>query len=348
MRSRSISAAHFLTTPDDLAEALAIPQAPLARVHAIYPLRVSRYYLGLIRQHGLPLWRQAIPDSAELNDTEGLIDPLAEENLSPVPGLVHKYADRALFLISNECAMYCRFCTRKRKVGKAEMAVSDASIAAGLAYLRQTPSISDVLLSGGDPLMLSDSRLEAILKELRAIPSIVTIRIGSRIPCTYPMRVTPQLARMLKRYHPLYLNTHFNHPAEITPESTLACTRLADAGIPLGCQTVLLRGVNDSPETMRQLMYRLLAIRVKPYYLFQADLTQGTSHFRTTIETGQAIMRQLIGHVTGIGVPTYALDAPGGGGKIPLTPSYITDMDQMLDFRTYQGQACSYPNYCSS
>lgn len=344
MGSRSLPRTAFLTTPEALAAALAIPVAPLAQVHALYPLRISRYYLDLIKQHGLPLWRQAVPDLAELNDTEGLVDPLAEENLSPVPGLVHKYADRALLLISNECAMYCRFCTRKRKVGKPEMAVTDATIAAGIAYLRQTPSICDVLLSGGDPLMLSDNRLEVILKELRTIPSIATIRLGSRIPCTYPMRVTPNLVRMLKRYHPLYLNTHFNHPAEITPEAALACTRLADAGIPLGCQTVLLRGVNDSPEIIRQLMYRLLTIRVKPYYLFQADLTQGTSHFRTTIETGQAIMRQLIGHVTGIGVPTYALDAPGGGGKIPLTPSYVTCLDQTLAFRTYQDLACSYPN----
>ena len=337
----------MLTSPEEVAAALNIPVAPLAAVHAVYPLRLSRYYLDLIKQHGLPLWRQAIPDVAELNDTEGLADPLAEEDLSPVPGLVHKYTDRALLLISNECPMYCRFCTRKRKVGRPEMAVTDASIAAGIEYLRQTPSICDVLLSGGDPLMLSDNRLEAILKELRAIPSIATIRLGSRIPCTYPMRVTPKLARMLKRYHPLYLNTHFNHPAEITPEAALACTRLADAGIPLGCQTVLLRGVNDSPEIIRQLMYRLLTIRVKPYYLFQADLTQGTSHFRTTIETGQAIMRQLIGHVTGIGVPTYALDAPGGGGKIPLTPSYVTSLAQTLEFRTYQDQPCSYPN-CST
>ena len=337
----------MLTSPEEVAAALDIPVAPLAAVHAVYPLRLSRYYLDLIKQHGLPLWRQAIPDVAELDDTEGLVDPLAEEDLSPVPGLVHKYADRALLLISNECPMYCRFCTRKRKVGRPEMAVTDASIAAGIEYLRQTPSICDVLLSGGDPLMLSDNRLEAILKEIRAIPSIATIRLGSRIPCTYPMRVTPKLARMLKRYHPLYLNTHFNHPAEITPEAALACTRLADAGIPLGCQTVLLRGVNDSPEIIRQLMYRLLTIRVKPYYLFQADLTQGTSHFRTTIETGQAIMRQLIGHVTGIGVPTYALDAPGGGGKIPLTPSYVTSLAQTLEFRTYQDQPCSYPN-CST
>ena len=334
----------FLTTPEQLAQALGIPVEPLKAVHTVYPLRVSAYYLDLIKKTGLPLWRQAVPDIRELTDTVGLIDPLDEENLSPVPGLVHKYPDRALFLVSSECAMYCRFCTRKRKVGKPEMVINDATIAAGLDYLRRTPTISDVLVSGGDPLMLSVARLEQILKSLRAIPSIATIRIGTRIPCTLPMRVTPKLVAMLKKYHPLYINTHFNHPAEITPEAEQACTRLADAGIPLGCQTVLLRGVNDSPEILRELLYHLVRIRVKPYYLFQADLTKGTSHFRTTIDSGLALMRQLIGHVSGLAVPTYSLDAPGGGGKIPLTPDYIKQLGATLDFATYRGDPCSYPN----
>jgi lysine 2,3-aminomutase len=334
----------FLTTPEQLAQALNLPIEPLKIVHARYPLRISTYYLELIKQHGRPLWKQAVPDLQELTDTVGLTDPLDEENLSPVPCLVHKYPDRALFLVSSECAMYCRFCTRKRKVGKPEMVINDATIAAGLEYLRRTPAISDVLVSGGDPLMLTVQRLEQILKSLRAIPSIATIRIGTRIPCTLPMRVTAELAAMLKKYHPLYINTHFNHPAEITPEAELACARLADAGIPLGCQTVLLRGVNDSPEIIRELLYRLIRIRVKPYYLFQADLTKGTSHFRTTVDTGLAIMRQLIGHVSGIAVPTYALDAPGGGGKIPLTPDYLIHRGATLDFSTYQGDLCSYPN----
>ncbi len=327
-----------------LCQRFAVNRAELEKVASFYPMRISEYYLSLIQKPGDPLWLQAVPDPAELKDPVGLEDPLNEENLSPVPGLVHKYPDRALFLVCNECAMYCRFCTRKRKVGKPEMIISDDTIAAGLAYLRKTPAISDVLLSGGDPLMLSDSRLESLLKALRSIPSIATIRIGTRIPCTLPMRITPELVQMLSRYHPLYINTHFNHPAEITAESTLACTRLADAGIPLGCQTVLLRGVNDSPEVIRQLMYLLLKIRVKPYYLFQADLTRGASHFRTTIETGQSIIRHLIGHISGMGIPTYALDAPGGGGKIPLTPQYITKMGHTLDFLTYQGYPCSYPN----
>jgi len=334
----------LISTPEQLSHALDIPLAPLQAIHAKYPLRISPYYLELIKKTGLPLWRQAVPDIRELDDPIGLSDPLDEEHLSPVPFLVHKYPDRALFLICSECAMYCRFCTRKRKVGKSEMRITDETIALGLEYLEKTPAITDVLLSGGDPLMLSDDRLERILKALRSIPSIATIRIGTRIPCTLPMRVTPRLAGMLKKYHPLYINTHFNHPAEITPEATLACKRLADAGIPLGCQTVLLRGVNDSPDIIRQLMYLLLQIRIKPYYLFQADLTQGTSHFRTTIDTGLDIMHHLIGHISGMAVPTYALDAPGGGGKIPLTPDYIKSLNQTLEFSTYRGTSCSYPN----
>lgn len=344
MPSRQPLSSTFITRPEQLAHALAIPLEPLQAVHAHYPLRISAYYLQLIKQHGLPLWKQAVPDLKELNDSSGLVDPLDEENLSPVPCLVHKYPDRALFLVCSECAMYCRFCTRKRKVGKPDMVINDQTIAAGLEYLARTPAITDVLVSGGDPFMLPLSRLEQILKALRAIPSVVTIRIGTRVPCTLPSRVTLRLAAMLKKYHPLYINTHFNHPAEITPEATLACGRLADAGIPLGCQTVLLRGVNDSPETIKMLMRQLLRIRVKPYYLFQADLTRGTSHFRTTIETGVDIMRQLIGHVSGMAVPTYALDAPGGGGKIPLTPHYINSLGKTLEFTTYRHLPCSYPN----
>lgn len=337
-------ATQFLTTPGQLAKALDLPLDQLEAVHAVYPLRISTYYLELIRKAGAPLWLQAIPDTRELEDPDGLVDPLAEERLSPVPGLVHKYPDRALFLVCSECAMYCRFCTRKRKVGKQEMVINDQTIAAGLDYLRRTPAVRDVLVSGGDPLMLSVNRLERILRSLREIKSIAIIRIGTRIPCTLPMRITPRLVAMLKKYHPLYINTHFNHPMEITSEAALACTRLADAGIPLGCQTVLLRGVNDNPETLRELMCGLVAIRVKPYYLFQLDQTRGTAHFRTTIESGQNIMRQLIGHLSGMAVPTYALDAPGGGGKIPLTPEYITRIGSKLDFQTYQGHPCSYPN----
>ncbi|RUM36149.1 MAG: lysine 2,3-aminomutase, partial [Desulfobulbus sp.] len=304
-----------ITSPEELVERLGGNYQNIARVATTYPLRINPYYLDLIRKTGLPLYRQAVPDLRELDDTGGMLDPLAEERLSPVPNLVHKYPDRALFLVCNECAMYCRFCTRKRKVGTSKMRINEQTLEAGFNYLRNTPQIREVLLSGGDPLLLGDRRLEDILSRLKEIPSIEVIRIGTRVPCTLPMRITDELTALLKKFHPLYINTHFNHPAEITPEATLACSRLADAGIPLGCQTVLLKGVNDDAQTIYRLMRKLLAIRVKPYYLFQADLTRGTGHFRTRIETGLDIMQHLIGHLSGMAVPTFALDAPGGGGK---------------------------------
>jgi lysine 2,3-aminomutase len=240
--------------------------------------------------------------------------------------------------------MYCRFCTRKRKVGSMAMQFSEAAFAAGLDYLRRTPSVREVLISGGDPLLLADAQLAEILHRLREIRSIQVIRIGTRTPCTLPMRITPELVAMLRQHHPLYINTHFNHPAELTEQAARACTLLADAGIPLGCQTVLLKGVNDDPNVLRELFCGLLRLRVKPYYLMQADLTQGTSHFRTAIQTGQQLMRQLIGTVSGMAVPKFVLDAPGGKGKIPLSPEYITTRHNgQLNFVNYQGLPCSYP-----
>ncbi|MGD9948972.1 MAG: KamA family radical SAM protein [Desulfobulbus sp.] len=335
---------NFQAAVEPLCQKFPVEQAALEQIARIYPMRISLYYLDLIEAPGDPIWRQAVPDPLELIDPQGLEDPLDEENLSPVPNLVHKYPDRALFLISSECSVYCRFCTRKRKVGRAEMRITEDTISAGLEYLRETPAINDVLLSGGDPLMLSDQRLEDILTRLRSIKSVKTIRIGTRVPCTLPSRVTQDLAQMLARFHPLYINTHFNHPRELTPQAHQACGLLANAGIPLGCQTVLLRGVNDSTKTLAELFRGLLKMRVKPYYLFQIDQTRGTSHFRTTIDTGLAIMSGLIGHISGMAVPTYALDAPGGGGKIPLTPKYISACGEDLEFTTYKGSPCSYPN----
>ncbi len=331
---------------ENLSRELGCDPAEAATVAARYPLRISPYYLDLIKRFGKPLYRQAVPDIQELNDPQGVIDPLGEEELSPVPNLVHKYPDRALLLVSSQCAMYCRFCTRKRKVGQPDMRISEERLAAGLEYLRNTPAIREVLISGGDPLLLSDQRLEDILRRLRTIKHIEVIRIGTRALCTLPIRVTPELVAMLRRYHPLYINTHFNHPAEITEEATNACTLLADAGIPLGCQTVLLRGINDSLEVIRELMCKLLQIRVRPYYLMQADLTQGTGHFRTDIRKGIEIMQGMIGMVSGMAVPTYVLDAPEGRGKIPLPPNYVTSMeDDTLEFISYQGIPCSYPLY---
>ena len=328
---------------EQLAQVLDINTGQVDEVRRVYPMRINPYYLNLALKHGDVLLRQAVPDIRELDDQQGMTDPLGEENLSPVSNLVHKYPDRALFLVHDQCAMYCRFCTRKRKVGRPDMVITDATLQAGLDYLRSTPSVREVLISGGDPLLLSDDRLEKILRGLRSIKSIEVIRIGTRVPCTLPMRVTTRLVGMLKKYHPLYINTHFNHPAEITPEATLACTRLANVGIPMGCQTVLLRGVNDNPEVIKDLMCGLLQIRVKPYYLFQGDLTKGTEHFRTTIEVGLEIMKKMIGHVSGMAVPVYVLDAPGGGGKIPLTPDYITSLTDHLEFTNFQGLPCRYP-----
>ena len=336
--------ARSITTPAQLAAHFPIEHHGMSAVAAQYPMRINPYYLGLIERVGDPIWRQAVPDPMELADHTCMEDPLDEENRSPVPNLVHKYPDRALLLVTSQCAMYCRFCTRKRKVGTARMEITPATIRAGIEYLRRTPQIRDVLVSGGDPLLLPDDTLDWLLTALRAIPTLETIRIGTRAPCTLPMRVTTRLARMLGRHHPLFINTHFNHPRELTSQAALACSRLAAAGIPLGNQTVLLRGVNDNAITMTALLRGLLKMRVKPYYLFQADMTRGTNHFRTRVETGLDLMRSLIGHVSGMAVPTFAVDAPGGGGKIPLTPDYITAMGDTIEFANYIGTPYSYDN----
>ena len=332
-----------ITTLDGLREHLDCDSNALLDVIANFPMRINPYFLKLIQHPGDPIWKQAVPDLAEIKDGICQKDPLDEENLSPVPNLVHKYPDRVLFLVSSKCAMYCRFCTRKRKVGTDKMIISPQTLNAGYDYLRQHPEIRDVLISGGDPLLLPDLEIASILKQLRSIPSIEVIRIGTRVPSVLPMRITAKLVAILKAHHPLYINTHFNHPNEITAESSLACTMLADAGIPVGCQTVLLQGINDDVQTLKKLFLGLLRIRVKPYYLFQADLTKGTNHFRTPTETGIAIMRQLYGHISGMAIPTYALDGPKGKGKIPLTPQYILEQGDTLVFENYKGEVCTYP-----
>ena len=333
-----------ITRPEELAARFGLDPEPLRAVTGRYPLRINPYYLSLIEQPHDPIWRQAVPDPRELTDTVCAEDPLGEEEFSPAPGLVHKYPDRALLLVADQCAMYCRFCTRKRKVGTPAMAADLRGMEAAVNYLERTPAIQDVLVSGGDPLLLPDDHLIRLLTLLRRIPHLEIIRLGSRAPCTLPQRITVKLAAALKKFHPLYINTHFNHPREITPEAATACRRLADAGIPLGNQTVLLKGVNDDTATIRELMRRLLTIRVKPYYLFQADLSRGTDHFRTPVEQGLAIMRELIGHTSGMATPVFALDAPEGRGKIPLTPEYIQSLGDKLIFTNYQGLPCQYPN----
>jgi len=332
-----------VTKPATLARHFEFDYTVLDEACASFPMRINRYYFGLIRAVNDPIWKQAVPDTLELEDKVCIPDPLGEERLSPVPAIVHKYPDRVLLFVASECAMYCRFCTRKRMVGSSSMCVSEKSIEEGIEYISKTHSIREVLLSGGDPLLLSDKKLDSILGRLYAIPHLEVIRIGSRVPCTLPMRINKNLVAVLKKYHPLYINTHFNHPRELTPEAAKACAQLAGAGIPLGCQTVLLKGINDDATTLKKLFTGLLKIRVKPYYLFQGDLSLGTNHFRTHSSCGIKIMQQLIGSVSGMAIPTLALDAPGGKGKIPLTPDYIISTGKHLTFRNYCGEICSYP-----
>jgi lysine 2,3-aminomutase len=315
----------------------------LQAVASVYPCRVSGYYAGLINTEGDAIWRQCMPDSRELQDETQLADPLAEGVLSPVPGVIHRYPDRVVLLVSNRCPVYCRFCMRKRHVGSVDETLLDPrSLQQAFEYIRSTPAIHDVILSGGDPLMLDDESLQTILVRLREIRHVKIIRIGTRIPVTLPERVTPGLCSMLSRYHPLYINTHFNHPAEITPSSARACSLLADAGIPLGNQTVLLRGVNDDVDVMRDLMTGLLEIRVKPYYIHQMDLVKGTSHFRTPVTRGLEIVRALRGHVSGLAVPHYVIDLPEGKGKVALLPEPAEREGDMLILRTYQGERIAY------
>ena len=333
-----------ITKPGDLTRRYGIDPQPLEEVAAQYPMRVNPYYLGLIKEVDDPIWRQAVPSEQEVHDSVCYADPLEEENQSPVPNLVHRYPDRALFLVCSECAMYCRFCTRKRKVGGESMLVNRDTIERGLDYLSEHVEIRDVIVSGGDPLLLSDEKLDWILTRLRAISHIEIIRIGSRIPVVLPQRITMGLIRVLRKHQPIYLNTHFNHPDEITETSAKACTRLADAGIPLGNQTVLLRGVNDDPTVMKRLMQRLLTIRVRPYYIYQADMVQGTDHFRTSVEEGIEIIRALRGHTSGLGVPAYVIDAPGGGGKIPILPDYLQSLGTEVVLKNYLGETYTYVN----
>ncbi len=309
-----------------------------------YPMRVNPYYVSLIKEKGDAIWNECVPSAEELQDPAGLEDPLSEERDSPVPGLVHRYPDRVLLMVSNYCAMYCRFCTRKRRVGDPRKYIPRSQIMEGIEYIRNHREVRDVIISGGDPLMLEDSQIEFILKNLRAIPHLEIIRIGTRVPVTLPQRITPELCEILKKYHPLYINTHFNHPEEITEESSRACGMLADIGIPLGNQTVLLKGVNDDPKIIKKLMQKLLTIRVRPYYIYQADLTKGTSHFRTRVKESLAVIEGLRGHTSGLAVPHLIIDAPGGGGKIPILPQYVLSMDdEKVVMRNYKGNIYEYP-----
>jgi lysine 2,3-aminomutase len=327
----------------ELARHLPVNTSEIDHVVRRYPMRINPYYLQLIEDQDDGLFAQAVPQAAELTDTDGSIDPLAEEAFSPVPHLVRRYRDRVLWLVSAECPMICRFCTRKRRAGRGVL-ISEKALLTGLAYIREHRCIREVILSGGDPLLLEDEQLAWVLGELRAIEHVEIVRLGTRTPCTLPQRITAELCKLLARFHPLYLVTHFNHPAEITPEATAACGRLADAGLPLACQTVLLKGVNDDPWIMQQLMQGLLAIRVRPYYLHQLDLTRGTSHFRCPVARGQEIMATLRRRTSGLCLPHYVVDLPGGGGKVPLVAdSIVSERDGMLCIKNHRNRIYRYP-----
>ncbi|MDL2269243.1 KamA family radical SAM protein [Desulfosarcina sp. OttesenSCG-928-A07] len=316
------------------------------------PLGITPYYMSLVAAHDpdQPIRRTVVPTVQESIHTAGEADdPLGEDAMSPVPGLVHRYPDRVLLLLSDFCSTYCRYCTRSRMMGHAALYPNRSRLEQAFAYIEQAPSIRDVLISGGDPLLLGDEKLSWILSRLRQIPHVEILRIGTKVPAVLPQRITPRLVRMLRHYHPLWVSVHFTHPDECTPEATRACSLLADAGIPLGSQTVLLKGVNDNLDTMRQLVHGLLKMRVRPYYLYQCDPISGSAHFRTPVQTGIDIIKGLRGFTTGYALPTYVIDAPGGGGKIPLMPDYVEGREENdLVLRNYENQVYRYPDPCAA
>jgi lysine 2,3-aminomutase len=329
---------------NDFAKKWNVDITSLDAVERTYPFRLSHHMEGLIRERGDAIWRQVVPDASELSDSSGLEDPLSEESLSPVPNLVHRYPNRVLWLVSDQCALHCRFCTRKRKWRNGASTILDQDMGPAIDYIARTPVIQDVLLSGGDPLLLPLDRLLQILRKLRKIRHVQIIRIGTRVPCALPERITPELAQLLAKFHPLYVNVHFNHPAEISPESMKACTLLADAGIPLGSQTVLLRDVNDNEAVLADLFHRLLSMRVRPYYLMQMDLTRSTAHFRTPVSTGLRILGSLRNRISGLAMPHFVIDLPGGHGKLALLPEKVREVAEgRMVVENYLGKLCSYP-----
>ncbi|MEI7989014.1 MAG: lysine 2,3-aminomutase [Chloroflexota bacterium] len=312
----------------------------------IFRVDVTPYFASLINPDDAndPIRKQIIPTSSEMLLFSGMMeDSLAEDKHSPVPGLVHRYPDRVLMLLTTQCASYCRYCTRSRLVGKPDANFSRENFDLQLDYLRRTPQVRDVLLSGGDPLVLAPGILEHILQSLREIPHIEVIRIGTRVPVFMPMRITDELTSLLEKYHPLWMNIHVNHPNEVTAELAQACDKITRAGIPLGNQSVLLAGVNDNVHIQRELVHKLTRIRVRPYYLYQCDLVAGAGHFRTSVAKGIEIMEGLRGHTSGYAVPQYVIDAPGGGGKIPLSPNYLLSIaDHKVVLRNYEGYITTY------
>jgi lysine 2,3-aminomutase len=310
-------------------------------------LAITPYFFNLIDRNdpNCPIRKQVIPRGGEMTVSEGeTLDSLSEDEHSPVSGLVHRYPDRVLFLVTDRCAAYCRYCTRSRLVSNAQDYNFHPEYEQGLRYIEAHPEIRDVLLSGGDPLLLSDRKLEHLLARLRAIKHVEFVRIGSRIPVFLPQRITPELCQIFKKYGPVWMSIHLNHPREATAELYAACERLSFAGVPLGNQSVLLQGVNDDADVMKALVHRLLRMRVRPYYLYQMDLITGGSHFKVDVRKGIEIIRSLRGQTTGYAVPQYVIDAPGGGGKVPVNPDYVESIsDDEIVFRNYEGRVYRYP-----
>ena len=341
---------HRITTRRQLGKIIRLSESEKNSFHfqdATLPLAITPYYASLIDPDNpeQPLRRSMVPVAGELLVSPGESpDPLGEDAHSPAPGLIHRYPDRVLFLVTDYCSSYCRYCTRSRMVGRRRSS-GKKQWQKAIDYIAATPAIRDVLLSGGDPLTLPDEQIDWLLSSLRRIPHVEMIRIGTKAPMVLPQRITPELVEILKSYHPLWMSIHCTHPDELTAETREACTRLADAGIPLGSQTVLLAGINDSVETMRRLMHGLVKVRVKPYYLYQCDPILGSSHFRTPVSKGLEIYAGLRGHTTGYAVPNYVIDAPGGGGKIPLIPETVAGRDgNDLLIRNYEGKIYRYPD----
>ncbi len=341
--------ANRITTVEQLAEVIPLSDAEIGDIREClktFRMAVTPYYASLIDPHdpGCPIRLQSVPSRAEATrGQDDPVDPLYEETDSPVPGITHRYPDRVLFIVTDQCSMYCRHCTRRRLAGQTDRAPTRAQLEERLDYVRRTPRVRDVVLSGGDAFLVSDSLVEYLLKELRAIPHVEIIRLATRTPVVLPQRITSELCRVIRKYHPVYVNTHFNHPRELTDAATEACARLADAGIPIGNQTVLLRGVNDCPVVMRRLVHGLLKARVRPYYLYQCDLSRGIEHFRTSTARGVEIIEYLRGHTSGLAVPTYCIDGPGGAGKIPVGPEYVLSRSpERLVLRNYEGVICAY------
>jgi len=341
---------HRITTRRQLGKIITLSENEKNSFHfqnATLPLAITPYYAALIDPDNpdQPIRRSMVPVVNELLVSAGeSTDPLGEEGHSPVPGLIHRYPDRVLFLVTDYCSSYCRYCTRSRMVGKRKSG-GKRQWQKAIDYIAANKAVRDVLLSGGDPLTLPDDQIDWLLSRLRRIPHVELIRIGTKIPAVLPQRITLELTGILKKYHPLWMSIHCTHPDEITDEMQTACTRLADAGIPLGSQTVLLAGINDSVETIRSLMHSLVKMRVKPYYLYQCDPILGSLHFRTPVSKGLEIYQGLRGHTTGYAVPTYVIDAPGGGGKIPLLPETVTGRDgNDILLKNYEGKIYRYPD----